>query len=1540
MTLCIDTVRGPSLSPPPVNYFFRCVRGDRVAKITAAKPLTSDGVFNERISLYAQVRRPGRYFTVDADADPLETTLILVAVNPQPSTASRNVVVSETPFDIGHHLIAIVDSASTERSRVVTLNLEPDIVATVTVSIKTIGESHLHPYTGPEPRRNAMRATTPHAQDADEAVAAEAIQRLRLENRPHENRPHENRPHNLVIPHPSSASDAPADPASALPSIPHTPTTPKSSVASASSDTVALHRHLSTELSHTSDLPTLHAHIRNLEEEVVVAKRERADAERKVSAHIAHACRIRETYTKLAGWYNNLRQEHIELQKKLPHSAADSTEPPRADSTTSASTNDSDFRKTDEGRGTSDSKPDVEFDSHLKSASQSRNSQLLDAKAKTLAELREQWDATQSALQSKEAELKERTAALNQAEKTLDTLRLQLVEKESQAEQSTDALAAARERIQRMEEDHKRALEELSASSLSEFDRKLSAEVAKLKEQHADELQQQLSKLNEQHADQLRHHVKEAEQSAEVERDKQLQASHAQREKDLRELEKKLEETHLAVKEEELSRLKELHENDLRAEREKLHKEAEASEALAQELRNAACDSETRRKVLEDQLRSVKEESEQRVKELRDKSEKLEAELRNEIDNVAAEKNDLSRQLELLQETSKRVTEEKSNEVDLSQKEASTLRDECTELRKQLELLQRENDDMRNSPRQVESAAANHVAEQEVLRLNEELSELKATLRIESEKREETTLILEKSDREHDELREMVTRLRHERDAAQLDARQARDELVKEKNPLPPLQHKPSKEQPAVNYQELKEQRDKAIWEVFRMRKRFKSDIARLQKENSSLKSNSSVGSSAETDKSPDGTEKLSEQLSKITSERDRVKADLRKVQADLARVETEHAALGDARERSAQQRLKALEDEILSHKSQVDELEVSLSETRKRSDVKLCEFQEEKDSLVKKIETAETAAAESAHQLEEKNKEIQDLVQKVQSGIETAAETEQNVAALSRERDDVQSRCSVLEAEIVTLKKVIEDLTANSTASESELQLAKKESTDRSAQLSFVQSELEDVRRQALETETHLDNEIIKLKSELSQVSVSAEQHHVRASELQKKMASYRTELEEERAIKERTVLENEKSNSVVKNLMAKVGALTTKISEEHKSRKEAEQKVSELNDKSADLESKLKDLNDKVVEQAAENSQATCEKSELITACDELKHRTSHAEAHSRELEREIKSLREKLTSSESAREILQKEACDAGGESQRVVEELNVLRTELEQARLDLRNAEARLEEEISKAAEEIDKHTAAVGKLHAKNDSLISECSTLQSRANDAERELRQVRKSYVSVKSELDDVARKCSELEDAVREKEAATDSAYEKLSRLQAESSSSRSKFVQLEEDHEQLKLQLDRAKSEIDAAVEERGALSEQVHGMKGELQALQERLRSMHADHERQMASERVNLEREVKRTTDLRRDLRAARSLVESLQSQLERLQMEHEELRKESDRLNNGDEGRDSVLNDLIANRLELAYAQDEIIRLRNKLKKLTPNPSSSTSFEC
>lgn len=1509
MTLSIDTVKGASLSPPPVNYFFRCVRGGRAVKITGAKPLSSDGSFDERMPLYARVRRPGRYFTVDADADPLETTLLLVAVNPDVSNSTKNEVVSEVAFDMGEHLVAIVDSGSNERSRVVTLNFPPDVSVVVTVSIKAMGENHLRPYTGPEPRRNAIRATTPHAQDADEAVAAKAIQRLRREGRFD----------NLTLSD-SSALDDPASVSSGPPSVPQIPTTPKTALPSPSFDTLSAQHRLSTELTQTSDLPTLHAHIRSLEEEVAVAKRERAEAERKVTAHIAHAHRIRDTYTRLAGWYNNLRQEHIQLQKKLPQSTSDAAEPPRADSTTSASTNDSDFRKIDEGKGTPD-KSDIEFDRLDKSTSHSRNSQLLDAKAKTLAELRDQWDATQAALQKKENELKERTTALEEAEKNVEALRLQLVEKEKHAQQSDTALAAARDRIEEIQRTHTHALQELRATTVSDFDQKLLTEISQLEQKHSNELQER---------------VREAVKSVEAERDAQIDALQAQNKENITQLEKKFEEEHVAKKHSEIAKLKEQHDIALQAECDKILKNADEHEAVAQKLRKVADESEEQRKALEEELRSVKEESFGRVKELTEKNEKAEADLRTEIDNVAAEKNDLSQQLELLRESSRKTSEEKSLAVEKFEEESSTLHNECTELRERVEHLQNENDEMRSSPRQVESTAVSGVSEQELTHLNEELNELKAALRVESEKRKETASILEKADREHDELREMVTRLRNERDAAQLEAKQARDNLVKEKNPLPPLQHKTSKEHAGVDSQELKQQRDNAISEVFRIRKRFKADIVRLRKENSSLKSNSPNVSSSREVEMTDKTEKLSEELSKVTSERDQVKADLQKVRADLARVETEHAALGDARERSAQQRLRALEEEILGHKSQVDELEVSLSETRKRSDMKLNEFQEEKDGLVRKIETAETAAAESAHQLEEKNREIQDLVQKVQSGMENAAESKQNVAALSKERDDVQTRCSTLEAEIVSLKKVIEDMTANSAASESELHLAKQESTDRSAQLSLVQNELEDVRRTKSENESYLENEIERLRSELSQVSASAEQHHVRASELQKKMAGYRSELEEERALKEKTLLEKEKNNDVLKEFRSKVTALTSKLSEEHNLRKEAEQKIIELSDKSAELESRLKSFNDRIAEQALENAQAVSEKSELKTTCDELKDRTSQAEVRSRELEREIKSLREKLTSSESAREILQKEACDAGGESQRVVEELNLLRTELENARSNLRISEARLEEEISKATHETEKHAVAMAKLRGKNDSLITECAGLQSRVNGTEQELKKVRKSFASVKSELGDVGRRCSELEEVVSEKKAAADNAYEKLTRLQAESASSRSKFVRLEEDHEQLKQQLVQAKSDMEAVVEERIALSEHVSDMEEEMHRLQERIRSMHADHERQMATERVHLEREVKRTTDLRKDLRAARSLVESLQDQLEKLQVKHEELEKESER---PDDGGESVLNDLIANRLELAYAQDEIIRLRNKLKKVMPKSAGNTSFE-
>jgi chromosome segregation ATPase len=77
--------------------------------------------------------------------------------------------------------------------------------------------------------------------------------------------------------------------------------------------------------SETSSAAALAVRVRALEEEKAVVERERNEAERKVQAHVQHALKIKDTYNQLAAWYNNLRHEHAELQKRHPESTTEAS---------------------------------------------------------------------------------------------------------------------------------------------------------------------------------------------------------------------------------------------------------------------------------------------------------------------------------------------------------------------------------------------------------------------------------------------------------------------------------------------------------------------------------------------------------------------------------------------------------------------------------------------------------------------------------------------------------------------------------------------------------------------------------------------------------------------------------------------------------------------------------------------------------------------------------------------------------------------------------------------------------------------------------------------------------------------------------------------------------------------------------------------------------------------------------------------------------------------------------------------------------------
>lgn len=1496
LTLAIDTVVGAALAPPPVNYFFRWIRAGEQVKVTAARPITPPGTFSERMSLYARVHRPSRAIVADTGTEPLETTLVLVSVNP----AEQPAIVSSCDFDMAHYLAAMVDSQT--RSMNASLHFQPDITVTLTIAMKAMGENFLKPYISAEPRRLGMRATTPVAQDADEVAAALEIEHLRNQNRPAGHNPIsiDSSSGSLALP---EAHPAPLSPkALPTPIMPITATTPA--------------EFSTSSVKSITDVEALHAQIIALEEDKEAAKRDRLDADRKINRHIVHAKKIKETYTQLATWYNNLRKQHMELQANVPQ-ADQTAEPPRASSNASSSTYDGDAKKTDDEKSVPQQQQQT--NSSESRAPPSRNSQLLEAKSRTLIELRDQWGAAQKTLRHMEQQAEEHTRALSDANQSVDQLKAQLAEKETAVSEKDTALTAADGAMKEMAEAHTVAL---AASQNTEVDERVKALLLQMKETSA------------LHDKELASAVKETNESAETARELELRKLGVAKEEEIEVVRQQVRDENSARKEDEFARVREEHESALRVERSLVKKASQHSESTALE-------SESQLRLIQGKLDGSKAEFESQLEELQVEKNAQEATLQEEIQSLDGQRNELSRKVEALAASSTKAEREALTKEDEIQILGAEMQKECEELRHQVSLLKNENDEIRISPRHVEATATVDEPVSVSDRGVNEIAELKSMLRAESDKRQESATLLESADREHDELREMVTRLRSERDSALDEVQRSQDKLTRFGKR--PAQAGSSQSIGTFDVLAAQEQRDDAMRELFRVRKGLNKELRQLRQEAAERSSQSTPAvASREVANQTEQTTNLSEQLSNAVAERDQALADLQQAKDDLGQAAALEAEGRVTLEKSTNSQFAVLEAEIVSNQEHVDDLETALINAKNITDSQaqqVNELEKSKVDLIEMIESAGRMAEDSARELENKNDEIRDLTEKVRSSVENDIETGRSIARLEKERETTRNRCGALETELMSLKKSLDDVSSSTSSQENLLQVAQKENAEKQTEITLLQSELEDALKTATSTESSLKMEMAMLESKVTQASLSAEQSEAKVGEITAKLGDYRSQLETERSLKESETLEKQKLEDSLQNTQQKRSSVSNKLEQEQSLRRTAEMKVVDLDGKVLDLERTVDGLNGKVVSQDGEISRTRQERDDAKSVESTLKEQVGGGEAKSREQAREIKGLQEKLTSTESAREILHREAFDAGGKSERVVEELDTLRGELEKARSELRDCNGKLDVEVSKAQVTSEKNADVIKELKNQVDAVASERTGLEARCESLDQELHDMRGSHGSARAELDDLKRRCGELEESLAEKETDVGNSSQKVLQLREDMAQARGEQARLEEMYQEQKEEFAHLKKENSTANEERSAHTEKLTELEWEIGTLQDRIRSMHGEHEERMATERMTFDREMRKMTDIRKDLRTSRGLVESLQAKLQEAEMDAEDLRAESERKKMGGDARDSVVHDLIENRVALANAQDEIIQLRNKLKKVSPKSPGSTSFD-
>ncbi len=241
-------------------------------------------------------------------------------------------------------------------------------------------------------------------------------------------------------------------------------------------------------LASAADVQELTERVRALESQKAIAEKERADAQRKVDAHVAHAAKIKATYNQLAGWYNNLRQEYAELQTKAKSQAqagapADGVARELSASSSASNLTAEELKKIKEERDSLKSALDKEREE--KAEEIDRNSLVLATKAKALDDLRMQWESANSQLRAAQDDAIAHQKASESARRELEDTKTELEEAKMSM---TDALAKAKADLEQLEEDRLQELEELRQKVVADSEMRGAAELEAVQKKHAEEL--------------------------------------------------------------------------------------------------------------------------------------------------------------------------------------------------------------------------------------------------------------------------------------------------------------------------------------------------------------------------------------------------------------------------------------------------------------------------------------------------------------------------------------------------------------------------------------------------------------------------------------------------------------------------------------------------------------------------------------------------------------------------------------------------------------------------------------------------------------------------------------------------------------------------------------------------------------------------------------------------------------------------------------------------------------------------------------------
>lgn len=256
--------------------------------------------------------------------------------------------------------------------------------------------------------------------------------------------------------------------------------------------------------------------------------------------------------------------------------------------------------------------------------------------------------------------------------------------------------------------------------------------------------------------------------------------------------------------------------------------------------------------------------------------------------------------------------------------------------------------------------------------------------------------------------------------------------------------------------------------------------------------------------------------------------------------------------------------------------------------------------------------------------------------------------------------------------------------------------------------------------------------------------------------------------------------------------------------------------------------------------------------------------------------------------------------------------------------IENLEAQNAQLILNIEKELNRKKESVGNTSIIGENLESTLATfLKIRKNfpfnNSEMGMEYEKKSYHAKESDLQEVLQHNQNLNKVYREIET---SKMKDLSSDLVKLTSSKQHILEeynsLLERHEKMVRNVNAEKVQME---NEWASLSALVPTLQNKVDTLNEEMRIMENENNRELSMARAKLEEKNQRVENLQSDLHVSHALVESLQRDLGSLKYEEEELTRKRER------GDQELLKSFIDTRLELAYAQEETVRLRNTLTK-------------